>query len=65
MNLGQMYNPDNMPEDLKQAHEENDILVDQLYRKKGFIDNEDRLATLFDLYEKMLEKEKSNDKLRK
>ena len=65
MNLGQMYNPDNMPEDLKQAHEENDILVDQLYRKKGFIDDEDRLATLFDLYEKMLEKEKSNDKLRK
>ena len=57
-----MYKPDKMPTDLKQAHEDNDIIVDQLYRKKGFVDDKDRLATLFDLYEKMVEAEKINGK---
>ena len=65
LTLADMYNPDKMPADLKQAHDENDILVDQLYRKKGFVDDEERLATLFDLYEKMVEEEKSNGKIRK
>lgn len=62
LTLGEMYKPDKMPTDLKQAHEDNDIIVDQLYRKKGFVDDKDRLATLFDLYEKMVEAEKINGK---
>ncbi len=65
LSLADMYDPDKMPTDLKQAHEENDILVDQLYRKKGFVDDEERLAVLFDLYEKMIEEEKINGKAKK
>lgn len=62
LTLGEMYNTDTMPSDLKMAHEQNDILVDQLYQKKGFVDDEERLALLFELYEKMIENEKTNGK---
>lgn len=56
--LADMYDPDKMPADLREAHAENDHLVDQLYKKGGFANDEDRLAALFDLYEKMTAKEK-------
>lgn len=62
MTLGGMYNPKKMPADLAKVHEENDILVDQLYQKKGFIDDEERLALLLELYERMVENEKVNGK---
>lgn len=54
--LAEMYSSDKMPPDLRSAHEENDFLVDSLYRKGGFTSDEDRLAALFDLYEKMTTK---------
>lgn len=57
MSLGDMYNPERMPEDLKQAHEENDRLVDSLYRKKPFFTEEERLDCLLALYRQMLEME--------
>lgn len=57
--LADMYDPDKMPADLREAHEENDHLVDQLYKKGGFTNDEDRLAALFDLYEQMTAKEKT------
>lgn len=62
MTLGDMYNSDSMPADLRQAHDENDVLVDQLYRKKGFVDDEERLTLLFSLYEEMIENERVNGK---
>lgn len=54
--LADMYDPDKMPADLRTAHEENDRLVDNLYRKGGLTSDEDRLAALFDLYEQMTAK---------
>lgn len=56
MTLAQMYDPDKMPADLKRAHEDNDVLVDLLYRNHAFGSDEERLAILFDLYEKMTNK---------
>ncbi|MBC7764343.1 class I SAM-dependent DNA methyltransferase [Microbacteriaceae bacterium] len=56
--LADMYDPDKMPVDLREAHNENDHLVDNLYKKGGFTNDEDRLAALFDLYEQMTAKEK-------
>lgn len=56
--LADMYDPDKMPADLREAHTENDHLVDQLYKKGGFRTDEDRLAALFDLYEQMTAKDK-------
>ncbi len=58
MTLGDMYNPESMPVDLKQAHEENDRLVDSLYRKKPFFFEEERLECLFALYQQMIEEKK-------
>jgi len=55
--LAQMYDPDTMPANLREAHEQNDRLVDSLYKKGGFVNDEDRLAALFDLYEHMTAKE--------
>lgn len=54
--LSQLYNPEKMPTDLLEAHEENDRLVDGLYKKGGFTGDEDRLAALFDLYKQMIAK---------
>lgn len=56
--LADMYDPDKMPADLREAHAENDHLVDQLYKKGGFANDKDRLAALFDLYEQMTAKER-------
>lgn len=53
MTLGDMYNPESMPDDLKRAHEENDRLVDSLYRNKPFFSEEERLECLFALYQQM------------
>lgn len=51
MTMAQLYDPDKMPDDLRAAHEANDLLVDSLFRKSGFDSDEDRLAELFRLYE--------------
>lgn len=56
LTLAAMYDPDKMPSDLREAHDKNDVIVDQLYRGKGFANDEDRLAMLFDLYEQMTDK---------
>lgn len=56
LTLGAMYDPNKMPSDLREAHDKNDVIVDQLYRGKGFANDEDRLTMLFDLYEQMTAK---------
>ncbi len=55
--LAELYDPDKMPDDLKNAHLAIDYLVDSLYSKKPFETDEERLAVLFDLYEKMTAEE--------
>ena len=54
MTLAQLYDPDKMPDDLKKAHQELDLAVDRLYRKKGFESDEDRLQHLFKRYEALV-----------
>lgn len=51
MTMAQLYDPGKMPEDLRAAHESNDLLVDSLFRKSGFDSDEDRLSELFRRYE--------------
>jgi hypothetical protein len=53
MTLAQMYDPDKMPEDLRNAHDANDLLVDKLYQDKAFLNDEKRLAKLFAMYEEL------------
>ena len=56
MTLGEMYNPESMPMDLKWAHQALDIAVEQCYRPEPFTSEEERLEHLFKLYEKMTKK---------
>ena len=56
MTLGEMYNPESMPQDLKYAHQAMDIAVEQCYRPEPFTSDEERLEYLFKLYEKMTKK---------
>lgn len=53
MTLAQMYDPNKMPEDLRNAHDANDLLVDKLYQDKAFLNDEGRLAKLFAMYEEL------------
>lgn len=55
--LAQLYDPDKMPEDLRQAHQENDLLVESCYKDKPFTTDEERLEYLFKLYEKRTTKQ--------
>ncbi|QQS19107.1 hypothetical protein IPL68_03645 [Candidatus Saccharibacteria bacterium] len=60
--LAEMYDPDKMPEDLRQAHYELDLVVDRLYRSKPYNSDEERLADLFALYEQMTERRNQNER---
>ncbi len=53
-NLADLYDPDKMPEELRKAHEANNLLVDSIYRKSGFKDDNERLAELFKRYKEMV-----------
>lgn len=61
--LAQLYDPDKMPEGLRAAHHELDLAVERCYRKEPFTSDEERLAYLFKLYEKMIREEKDNETL--
>lgn len=53
LTLADLYDPDKMPQELKDAHEQLDRAVDQLYRTKAFENDEERLQMLFEKYEKL------------
>ena len=61
--LAQLYDPDKMPEGLKEAHPQNDLAVERCYRSTPFNSDEERLEYLFKLYEKMIQEEKDKDTL--
>lgn len=68
LTLAELYDPDTMPHTLREAHADNDALVDSIYRKSGFASDEERLAALFKLYEKLtsaLEAERADKKATK
>ena len=54
--LADLYDPDKMPEDLREAHEELDRIVESCYPGAPFANDEARLECLFRLYEKMTAK---------
>ena len=56
MPLGEMYNPETMPDDLKEAHHCLDLAVEHCYRPESFTSDEERLECLFKLYVKMTQK---------
>ena len=61
--LAQLYDPDKMPERLREAHHQLDLAVERCYRSRPFENDEERLEYLFKLYEQMIEEEKSKGTL--
>lgn len=61
--LAQLYDPEKMPEGLREAHRQNDLAVERCYRLKPFDSDEERLEYLFKLYEQMIAKEKEQGTL--
>ncbi len=51
--LADLYDPDKMPQDLREAHEKLDDIVESCYPGYPFASDEARLECLFKLYEKM------------
>ena len=61
--LAELYDPNKMPEGLREAHHQNDLAVERCYRSNPFSSDEERLEYLFKLYEKMIEEEKDSGTL--
>ncbi len=51
--LADLYDPDDMPDDLRAAHENNDEVLERIYIGRRFKNDTERLEKLFDLYTKM------------
>ena len=51
--LADLYDPDKMPQDLREAHHKLDDIVESCYPGYPFASDESRLECLFKLYEKM------------
>jgi hypothetical protein len=51
--IADLYDPDAMPADLREAHERNDEVLERIYIGRRFRNDTERLEKLFDLYTKM------------
>jgi len=51
--IADLYDPEKMPDDLHQAHEQNDEVLERIYIGRRFKNDTERLEKLFDLYTKM------------
>lgn len=51
--IADLYNPEIMPENLRQAHEKNDETLERIYIGRRFRNDTERLEKLFELYTKM------------
>lgn len=56
--IAELYDPDNMPENLRHAHERNDEVLERIYIGRRFKNDTERLEKLFDLYTKMTAEQK-------
>jgi hypothetical protein len=52
--IADLYDPDNMPENLRRAHERNDEVLERIYIGRRFKNDTERLEKLFELYSKMM-----------
>jgi hypothetical protein len=51
--IADLYDPDNMPDNLRQAHDRNDELLERIYIGRRFKNDTERLEKLFELYTRM------------
>ena len=63
--IADLYDPDEMPDDLRRAHDENDEVLERIYIGRRFRNDTERLEKLFDLYTKMTGNAESGKKSKK
>ena len=63
-NLADLYEPENMPEDLKSAHDKNDEVLERIYVGRRFKNDTERLEKLFHLYTRMTSKSSSKKNIK-
>jgi hypothetical protein len=54
MTIADLYDPETMPPDLREAHERNDEVLERAYIGRRFRNDTERLDKLFDLYDRMI-----------
>ena len=59
--LAQLYDPDDMPASLREAHENNDQIVERIYSSRPFRSDADRLNHLFRRYARMIAVERGEE----
>ncbi|MBD0417116.1 class I SAM-dependent DNA methyltransferase [Oryzicola mucosus] len=63
--IADLYDPDAMPTDLREAHERNDEVLERIYIGRRFKNDTERLEKLFELYTKMAAAPSNATKARK
>lgn len=53
--LAELYDTKTMPEELLEIHQRLDLLVDKLYQTKAFVDDQERLGLLLNMYKDKVE----------
>ncbi len=59
--IAELYNSDDMPTDLREAHDRNDEVLERIYIGRRFRNDTERLEKLFDMYVKMTVKGDKRD----
>ncbi|WP_347918523.1 DNA methyltransferase [Paracoccus marcusii] len=57
--IADLYDPEKMPENLRQAHDRNDETLERIYIGRRFKNDTERLERLFEMYTKMTTKPKA------
>lgn len=60
-----LYDPENMPENLREAHNHNDEVLERIYIGRRFKSDTERLEKLFELYTKMTVSSHSKSKIKR
>ena len=57
--IADLYDPEKMPDNLREAHERNDEVLERIYIGRRFKNDTERLEKLFELYTKMIAEDPS------
>jgi hypothetical protein len=65
MIIADLYDPEEMPENLRRAHDANDEMLERIYIGRRFKNDTERLEKLFELYTKMTQNPEKSSKTKK
>jgi len=57
LTIADLYDPDKMPQNLKEAHDQNDEVLERIYIGRRFRNDTERLEKLFELYAQMIRRD--------